>query len=308
MYMSTLLISMVQFLVLIAIGYTARKTNCLSSHSIDELSAFLLRFIVPVNVFIAGNRMADEAVKLNVLYAVAITVGYYALSLLGSFLISRLKFVPKDRKDLFVTMAVFANTGFIGYPLAEVLFGAEGVLYTVIINLGYNVFMFTLGIRLMGGEKGSFSLKRMFASPVMVASILSIALFFSPYRLPASLASFLSMIGSTMVPFSMFVLGGWMVGVSIQDVFKNRVGYLVNFLRLIFWPICVLFALLPFQLSPVLVSTCTLISALPIGSLNVILAKQYGGAYVFSNKCLMQSMVLSIITIPLVLAISNLVL
>ena len=41
------------------------------------------------------------------------------------------------------TSAVFANTGFIGFPLMQALFGEYGLLLAAVFNLLYNVFLYS---------------------------------------------------------------------------------------------------------------------------------------------------------------------
>ena len=78
-------------------------------------------------------------------------------------------------------MGVCANTSFIGLPLVDVLFGGDGMIYAVIYNLLYNVFMYTIGIRLFDGEKREkLDAKALVLNPLTISSLISIVLFFLP--------------------------------------------------------------------------------------------------------------------------------
>ena len=51
------------------------------------------------------------------------------------------------------------------------------------------------------------------------------------------------------------------------------------------------------------ISVCVIAAAVPVGSFNVILSRRYGGNTRFANSCLFVSMILSLVTLPLVSAI-----
>ena len=76
-------------------------------------------------------------------------------------------------------MAVFANVGFIGFPVVAELYGKEGTLYAVIYNLAYQIFLFTAGTALLSGKK-EVDWKEMLLDPMTATSLAAIAIFLSP--------------------------------------------------------------------------------------------------------------------------------
>lgn len=301
MYYGTLFNSLLELFLLVALGFIIRKMNLVSGRTVNELANILLSVILPFSVIASGNENCREEMMRNIGLSFLIVSLYYIFA----FIISWLAFEPAirdgKRRACGVNMAVFANTGFIGIPLCGVMFGSEGMIYAVIYNLIYNIFLFTLGVRLFDGKSSAKEcLKSIFLDPLSISSIIAIALFFSPVKLPSPLQGFLSSVGDMSSPLSMMIIGAWLVGVDFRNIIKRPVGYYISFVRLIVLPFVVYFVLSFFGLDSVLKNSIILVSALPIGSLNVIFAKKYGHDVAFVNETMILSLCLSLITIPLI--------
>ncbi len=77
----------------------------------------------------------------------------------------------KAKKVLkFSTM--FSNSGFMGYPVIEALYGKVGVFYASIFGIPYNIFMLSVGIMIYTGEKDIKNLKGVLKHPGIIATIL----------------------------------------------------------------------------------------------------------------------------------------
>ncbi len=301
MYFETLFNSLLELFLLVALGFSLRKWNLVGNKTVNELTDILLTVILPFSVVASGNESCSEEMMTNVGLSFLIVSLYYILA----FIISFLAFKPfagnKETRASSINMAVFANTGFIGIPLSQIMYGQEGMIYAVIYNLIYNVFLFTFGVRLFDGKSSiKESLKGIFLDPLSISSILAIALFFSPVKLPAPVYSFFSTVGNMSSPLSMMIIGAWLVGVDFRNIMRRPMGYYVSLVRLVVLPLLVYFVLSFFDLDSVLKNSVVLVSALPIGSLNVIFAEKYGHDVSFVNETMMLSLCLSLITIPLI--------
>ena len=71
-------------------------------------------------------------------------------------------------------------------------------------------------------------------------------------------------------------------------------------MRLVVLPLLVYLMLLPFHLDDALVGTVILLSAVPVGALNVFLSEKYGRDRAFVNETMLLTLCLSLVTIPLV--------
>lgn len=138
-----------------------------------------------------------------------------------------------------------------------------------------------------------------------MVSIVAIVLFVSPFRFPAVVASTLSDIGSMVVPLSMIIIGCGLAEMKILDIIKDKYSYAVSLLRLLIFPTIMLVILKLLDVDSVLAGSNILITALPAGSLNVVLAERYNCKPEFATQTIIQGTVLMALTLPIILWMIN---
>jgi predicted permease len=230
----------------------------------------------------------------------AIAIGYYAVSLIVLRLSLKKVNILEDEKRIMITCTVFANTGFVGFPLMEALYGSYGLLLAAVFNLCYNLFFYTYAVYLFS-KKPRFALLDMFKSSVSVASIVAIIMFIIPWRMPGFISDTFKLIGDMTVPMSMIVMGSMLASVNIKKLLTDKKAYVVSALRLIVLPALVMGAVLLISnwvtIAPETKSVVVLMCALPCGSMNVIFAENYEVAPHFSARTVSLSMVFMLVTI-----------
>ena len=299
MYFGTLLSSLFKLFLFVVLGYIIKKINLVTEKTTQELSDVLLKVIVPCSVISSGFEGKGNDIKSVGLSFLIITLCYIFFFILSFAFLKRV-FKDEKMKNTAVNMCVFANTGFIGLPLTQVLCGSEGMIYAVIYNLMYNVFMFTYGIRLISGEtKHKLDWKSVLLDPLIIASVVSIALFLAPIEDGGVIEEFFSAIGSMSGTLSIMLIGSWLIGLNLKSIMTKPLCYAVSVLRLLVFPLLVYLVLYLLKVDLIMKNTIVLISALPVGALNVVLAKKYNTDVSFANETMMQTLVLSVVTIPL---------
>ncbi len=286
---------------MIGLGYYLKRTNILSSEHISGLSNLLLSVILPFSILASGNQYFSNGLAQSLAFTVVIVGAYYSLTLLISWLLFKWVIKEKGKVGVSITMTVFANTGFMGFPLAMILYGSKGLLYAAVYNLLYNLFLFSFGVKLLGADTRSISWKEIVSDPLTISSILAIILFISPIKLPQVIQATLEAVGDMTGPVSMVIVGAWMVGVNWKRILLSKFAYVVCFIRLLVYPLITLLILKCFNLRPEMIGTIVLLTALPIGSLNVIFAQKYGADVVYVNETMLLSLFFSMITIPVVM-------
>ena len=300
MYFETLIKTLLTFFLLVLFGFFIKKINLVSDKTVDELSDVLLKIILPSSIIASGFEGKNSDIKSVWLSLVIISI-CYVFFFVFSFIVFRGIIKDKVKRNLAINMSVFANTGFIGFPLVNAIFGSGGMIYAVVYNLLYNIFMYTIGIRLFGDEKGrKLDIKAIILNPLTIASLFALVLFFLPLDGGGVVEDFLSTIGGMSGPLSMMLVGSWLIGVDLKSVLKKPLCYLVSLMRLLILPLFVFFVLTFLGTDEIMKNTITLVSAIPVGTLNVIFAKKYGGDAVFANETMIQTLVFSVVTIPLI--------
>jgi len=306
MSLEIILSLIVKIAVMIALGYTLRKINVITESLQKGLTDILLKAILPLSILASANYAFNGALFHGMLIVAAAAAGFYVIGLIGMTFFSKALSLPENERKIIVTMTVFANTGFVGFPIMTALFGQQGLLLAVVFNMFYNLFMYTYGINMLSGKAG-FDLKSILLNPITIASVGSILIFVSPFRFPVILASPMEDIGAMSVPISMIIMGSSLAKIPLLDILKDKYSYMVSGIRLVAFPLLMLLVMRLLSVSSLTATVCVLMAALPCGTMNVIFAEKYECAPEFASRTVIQSLLLMIITLPLMILLTNIV-
>lgn len=289
--------------LMVLFGYILKKLKIITDQFQSQLSNLLIKAILPISILSSSCNEFSKELSKGLLITAIVCLIYYISSLFIITMVSKKLHVNKETKKIFITMTVFANVGFIGFPIATELFGNDGILYAVIYNMFFQIFFFTYGTNLLS-NKGSFKITDLLNSPVTISSFLAIIIYLSPFRFPLFISESLSTVGGMMVPLSMMIIGCSLVGIKPSEILKDKYSYLVSLLRLVLLPLITFLCLLVFDIKGEVAIIITILTALPSGSLNAILAEQYNCNPKYATRTVVQTMVLMIITLPIIIAIA----
>ena len=305
--MSTILFSFLQMAILIVLGFVLRKTRIIDDRIQKGLSNILIYAVLPFNL-ISSSQYEYSKELIMALIAVALAaLCYFTFSILGMrFVVSKMKMEDQERRVL-VTTAVFMNTGFVGFPLMQSLFGAKGLLLASCFNMVFNLFMYSYGEHKLSGEKANA--KNMLTNPVTLATFVAIILFVIPWRMPEHIKSTIDIVSNMTVPLAMMIIGSTLSTVDYKKLFVDKLSYFSTAMRLIIFPLIMVFAVVVvrhfFYMMPVTATTIVLMTALPTGSMNVIFSEKFNCAPKLCARNFTQTVVLMVITIPLFLLLCN---
>lgn len=289
--------------IMVAIGFVCKKMGFVTAAFQKQLNDFAMQVILPFNILAScGNEFSQELSRGLAITAV-ISGSYYVAMLLLTSMISKVMPLRTDEKTVFVMMSTFANVGFLGFPVAQELCGTEGTLYTVIHNVVYQLIMFSYGISLFNGT-GKIDVVGMFKKPLMIISLGSVLIFLSPFRFPAFVQDSISMVGDTIVPLSLILIGMSLADIPVMELLRDKYSYLVSLFRLVVSPLMVYAGLRVFHVTGTVAVLAVVIASMPVGSLNVMLAQQYGKAPEFATRSLVHTMLFMFITLPVMIVLA----
>jgi len=162
--------------IFLLLGFALNKSKIINSTGERALSDILLKAVLPFMIINSSQHTYSTDAVNGMIACAAIAVGYYAVSLIALRLSLKKVNILEDEKRIMITCTVFANTGFVGFPLMEALYGSYGLLLAAVFNLCYNLFFYTYAVYLFS-KKPRFALLDMFKSSVSVASIIAIVMF-----------------------------------------------------------------------------------------------------------------------------------
>ena len=286
--------------VCLLLGFVLNKSKVLDMRGEKILTEILLKAVLPFMIISSSqtNFSFEELKGMAAMFAFG--AAYYALALVVSRLAYRQTKATDDEQRIMTTCTVFANTGFVGFPLMHALYGDRGLRRAAVFNLVYNAFFYTYGAHLIS-KKPHFKLSELFGSTVSTASIVAIVLFIVPWRIPGFINSAISMVGDMSVPMSMMVMGSQLATVDVRKLFLDWKPYVVSLIRLMIIPAIALLAVWGLghaaTIKPDTMKVMVLMCALPCGSMNVLFAEQYNTAPDLSTRIVTMSTFLMLITL-----------
>ena len=300
----TVLINLaIKVVILLAIGYLAKKAGLLPEAVEKGISGLLVQVICPLSIIASGHNDYSREMVVNMGWMAVIAFCYYVIAILIMIPVRNRMKLNRNGRAVFLTLCVFCNAAFIGYPLFQELYGDEGFIYAVIYNFFFQVFFFTYGVSTISGMT-QINWKRILLTPLNASLLIMLVLFLFQIKLPAPVQDTLQMVGNMMVPLSMMIIGASLVGMKPSLILKDRASYAVSFFRLIFFPLLTFVVMKLLGVSGKLLVIGVVMAGLPSGSMNVIFAKQYDCEADFAARAVVQTMLFCLVTVPLLLVLA----
>ena len=301
MLISILLRQIAIMALLMAVGILLSRRGFLSPQGTKDLGAILLRIIIPCVIV----KSYITTYSRERLLELALSAGLALVAFILAMGIAYLVYGKRRRIENFAS--AFCNAGFIGIPLAQAVIGDEGVFYMAASVALLNLFQWTYGVYIMTDRKDSIRAKTIVKNPVVIAIVVGIALFLSRMPVPGILTSTLGYIAGMNTPVAMILMGTYMAKLPWRKLLDKR-AYGCVLLRLVVIPAVVLavFWALPISNQNVALAAY-LAAATPVGANICVFAQQYDCDYEFSVVTVCLSTVLSIVTVPLMVSLAQMV-
>jgi malonate transporter len=309
---STLVVVLPIFALIFA-GWFARRIGVLGPHATTELNRFVVYLALPALLFdiIAHARWADVWQP-----GFIAAFGLSGALIFGVTVAFRLR-RPRHLADAAIDglNAGYANTGFIGFPLALVALGRQAMAPTMIATIITVCAIFAVAIVLIEiglqtethrtrvGMKVGRSLLR---NPLLVAPVLGTLVPLAGLGIPVPVESFLKLLGGAASPCALVALGLFLAAerkTTDRDI--GSTALLVGF-KLVLQPtVAWVLASGVFGLSPLLTHAAVLLAALPTGTGPFMLAELYGREADVTSNVVLVSTVASILTVSGYLAVAG---
>ena len=287
--------------LLMAVGIYLSRKGFLSPQGTKDLGAILLRIIIPCVIVKSYITTYSRERLLELALSAGLALAAFILAMGIAYLV----YGKRRRIENFAS--AFCNAGFIGIPLAQAVIGDEGVFYMAASVALLNLFQWTYGVYIMTDRRDSISAKTIAKNPVVIAIVIGIALFLSRLPVPGIVTSTLGYIAGMNTPVAMILMGTYMAKLPWRKLLDKR-AYGCVLLRLVILPAVVLavFWALPITNQNVALAAC-LAAATPVGANICVFAQQYDCDYEFSVVTVCLSTVLSIVTVPLMVSLAQMV-
>ena len=295
--------TMLKLFLLLVLGFVLFKCHIFDEYTNKKISALIVNVASPMLIIssIAGVEGNDKSIVFLMIGAGILM--YIGFIILGK-IINRIFPFPKKDWPVYECMVVFANTGFMGYPVLLDVFGQEAVFYASLIHMAFNFFVYTYAILcLTKSDDSEFKLTfKQLLTPGIVLIFIGILIYLFDMQLPSVLMDTINSIGSLTAPLSMMMIGSSLAVYPIKDSFTDWRSYVFAFVRLIIVPFMTMIVCRLLHINPYYANITIITNAMPVGSMVLMLATQYNANVKIVTKNIVVSTLLSVITIPIVVA------
>jgi predicted permease len=309
--LSTLLVVLPIF-ALIFSGWLARRVGVLGAAATTELNRFVVFLALPALLFdVTAQVHWSEIWKPGF-------IGAFGLSSLAVFavtvLLRRAGGHPLSDAAVDGLNAGYPNTGFMGFPVALLAFGPEALAPTTVAAILTVCGVFAVAIVLIeiglrreargaGRDRPGVPVwlaagRSLIRNPLLVSPALGALIPIAGLTLPASVESFLKLLGGAASPCALVALGLFLAQKRRPGAAQPRAAALLVGLKLVGQP-ALAYALgrYLFDLPPLLLHVAVLMAALPTGTGPFMLAEFYRREADLTSTVVLVSTILSILTV-----------
>jgi hypothetical protein len=245
----------------------------------------------------------------NSLHILLLTFLALAFMLLISWFISKAFRMPRGEASIFKTHCVFGNIFYLGFPLIAALYGEEGLLYAGMFQLVTNMMIWTIGVVILNQGKNLSILQnvRHILNPNSFAVVIGFVMFLFSVKLPHVLLQSFGGLGDSTAYLSMVYIGAMMYYSSLKGFLNRREVYIFTLSKLFILPVMLIFVLskaidfIPGGLDRIVIGVLVLLVAMPGMANVVIMAKIFGADDKLATANVAVSTVVSLISLPFVL-------
>lgn len=296
-------------LMIMSVGYLMGRLGWMTQREKSFVSKYIVNIAVPCNCVVGLLDNLDREGIVQAAGMMAAGVASVILTVLVSATVATLLRLPHERWGVFVAMAGFSNTLFIGIPVCTQLFGDVSMPYIMLYYIGHTSLMQSIGMMLLeragskAGQKGSFLqfCKDVFLKPPILSVAFSIVLLALGLKLPPVLMRFADYISGSVSPLALIYCGFIVYEVGLKNLRLLPGLPTMLVLRLAVAPaVCFVFCQL-FGLEGLVRDVFLVESALPVVSQVTVMAGAYGAdeQYAAAGACL--SILGCFITLPILM-------
>ncbi|MDD6569669.1 AEC family transporter [Acidaminococcus timonensis] len=282
--------------LMILIGLVLRKKNIIDEPGKRCLTDVVVNIIIPCNIiksclmpfegniFVTCSRILAAGAILQLIF-----MG------LNHFLFNR---YPDTRKKVLQYGTLVSNSGFLGYPVAEGVYGSLGLFYASVFLIPLRMVMWSVGTSYFMASHMSRRqvLQKVLTHPCLIGVYIGILIMVTQVHLPGFLTMTIKYIGSCNAAITMFIIGTILADVPFLTIF-NRDSFLYSVLRLLLLPALAWGVSAALHLDAVATGIAVLMTGMPAGATTAIFAARYGSDAPFATKLTVLSTVLSMFTI-----------
>ena len=291
--------------IIVAVGYICDKFKVYTEETARKTVNFLLYFVASctlINSFIKIEATPDTVTKFFTAFGLAIAT--HVIAILINILTFRNK--SDERNAVYKFASIYGNVAFMALPLAQAVLGDEGVLYCAGGAVVFNLFTFTHGVKLMSKDSGKLSIKKILINPGVIATVIGLPIFLTGFEVPYIMARPVEMLADLNTPVAMLVFGTYLSRTDLKTMLFDKKIYAVAFMKLIVLPLICMGVYYLCGLSGTLLTAVIITASVPSANNTFMFSSVYGRDAATASKTVALVSFMSILTMPVIIAITQL--
>ena len=282
--------------LLVAIGFFIRKKGIVNTEGRMNMIDLCLHITLPFNVLHSFLRKWDWNLFIACGVILLLSVGFNAISVFFSAVLYKKQETNRQKSLKYGT--IISNSGFLGNPMVEGIYGSEGLLYAALFMLPVRIVMWTIGIAVFLKGRKEKLWKNVLTHPCIVAIYAGVIIMVCGIQFPTFVEKTIAGISGCNTPLSMMLIGMMLAEVKPKGLIdKTMVFYTA--IRLLVIP-AVVFAITAFlPLDGMLRGITVIMAGMPAPITTALLSAKYGGDEKYATGMVFLSTILSLITLPL---------
>ncbi|MEH7121621.1 AEC family transporter [Bacillus sp. JJ1773] len=327
--------SITSTIFIILLGFFCRKKGIFNDQVGKILSKVVLTVALPALAF---NSFMQDINKESLSEGMNILVWGLLIYILLIFISKPMYLKFKDDKQTTLrVLTIFGSTTFFGIPIVGAIYGAEGVLYASIFNIGYRIFLYSYGyIKMSGLKMETKNIKEMFLNPIVIATFLGLFIWIFQGSLPqvivaasdGTISNFaflridqtavwlykpLTYLAGLASPLAWISIGATLGAVMFNAAVTDRTSWIYSINKIVLVPIIniVLLAILSLTgiltMSDICVGIVVIMMATPTATVAAAYAISFDKDAVLASNASLLSTITAVVMIPVWIIIINLV-
>lgn len=145
---------MIVMFLMMAVGYLCYRKQILTEEVSRKVSAIVVNVANPC--MILSSALTDQQMQgKELLQTLAIVAMMYAFLLLVAQLLPGILHIQKESRGAYAAMTVFANIGFMGFPVLAAMYGNGALLYGAVFQIPFNILIYTYGVAVLTRKPGA---------------------------------------------------------------------------------------------------------------------------------------------------------
>lgn len=308
----TVISKVIQLLFILVVGIYARKRNFIDKTFIRTLSKVLSNITNPLLIISSFQILySAELLKTGLLILSASLAMHIFSAVIAYFCFKPKKGDPKNVVYEFDT--IFGNCAFMGFPVLMAIYGDKnGVVYGSFYTAIFNIMFWSYGIYILTrhkreGKSGGVDVKKLIFNPGVIFTIVAFILFVAQIKIPEAILGGMEMVGHSTFPLAMIIIGGLVAELDLKTAFRDIKLYICAFLKLIVIPLVALAGCILAGAPHIVTYVAVILAAMPSATFGAIFAELYDVDSVSSAKVVCITTIMSIITIPLIIYLTGLI-